>query len=68
MTSPAGSLLLVSEYSRRPLKVELECPVTERSRVIDLSTGRQIAEITETEPRFTLNLGKDRAVMLYIGR
>ena len=68
VTSPAGSLLLVSEYSRRPLKVELECPVTERSRVIDLSTGRQIAEITETEPRFTLNLGKDRAVMLYIGR
>ena len=62
------ALLLVSEYSRRPLKVELECPVTERSRVIDLSTGRQIAEITETEPRFTLNLGKDRAVMLYIGR
>ena len=68
VTSPAGSLLLVSEYSRRPLKVELECPVTERSRVIDLSTGRQIAEITETQPRFTLNLGKDRAVMLYIGR
>lgn len=68
VTSPAGSLLLVSEYSRRPLKVELECPVSERSRVIDLSSGRQIAEITETEPLFTLNLEKDRAVMLYIGR
>ncbi len=66
--SPDGTLVLVSEYSRRPLSVNLECPVSAPSRVIDLSTGKKIAEISETAPRFTMNLDQNRAVMLYIGR
>lgn len=63
-----GSLVLVSEYSRRPLSVKVECPVAEPSRVIDLSTGKQIGRITPENPVFTMNLKQDRAVMLYVGR
>ena len=66
--SKRGSLVLVSEYSRRPLSVKVECPVTERSCVVDLSTGRQIGEVTPGNPVFTMNLKQDRAVMLYVGR
>ena len=63
-----GSLVLVSEYSRRPLSVKVECPVADPSRVIDLSTGKQIGRITPENPVFTMNLKQDRAVMLYVGR
>ena len=68
VTSPHGSLVLVSEYSRRPLQVKVECPVTEPSRVIDLSTGKEIGKITQENPVFSMDLNKDRAVMLYVGR
>ena len=63
-----GSLVLVSEYSRRPLAVKVECPVAERSRVVDLSTGKQIGSVTPANPVFAMNLKQDRAVMLYVGR
>ena len=68
LTFGEGNLILVSEYSRRSLKVELECPVTVHSRVIDLAAGEQIAEISPDNSRFTMVLDKERAVMLYVGK
>ena len=66
--APQGSLILVSEYSRRPLEVTVECPVTEESRVLELNTGKEIGKISAQNPRFTVKLDKERAVMLYVGR
>lgn len=62
-----GSLVLVSEYSRRPLAVEIECPVIRPSRVIELASGKTIAAITPENPRFRMELKDERAVMLYVG-
>ena len=66
--APQGSLILVSEYSRRPLEVTVECPLTEESRVLELNTGKEIGKISAQNPRFTVKLDKERAVMLYVGR
>ncbi len=68
VTSPQGSLVLVSEYSRKPLQVTLDCPVEAPSKVIDLSTGKQVAEIKPGKTAFAIQLNNERAVMLYIGR
>lgn len=65
--SPEGSLVLVSEYSKRPLSVEIECPVDKASKVVNLSTGAVIGTITPDKPRFTVELKNERAVMFYVG-
>lgn len=67
LESPQGSLILVSEYSRRPLEVEIECPVNSPSRVVDTATGKVLGQITSARPGFKVHLDKDRAVMLYVG-
>jgi hypothetical protein len=68
LISPKGSLILVSEYSRRPLNVKINCPVSKSCKVINLSSGKTIAQITANSPIFTVKLNKERAVMLYIGQ
>ena len=65
--SPHGSLVLISEYSKRAIVAKVQCPVTSTSKVINLKTGKQIATITPAKSNFSVELNKDRAVIFYIG-
>ena len=67
LQAPDGSLVLVAEYSRRPLEVVVRCPVAKAARVIDLRDGKCIAALAPGQPEFRVRLDQDRAVMLYVG-
>jgi hypothetical protein len=66
--SPQGSLVLVSEYSKRAIIAEIKCPVTKTSKVINLQTNKVIAAVTPENPVFKVKLDQERALMLYIGK
>jgi hypothetical protein len=68
LESPEGSLVLVSEYSRRPLTVSISCPVDKICKVINLETNKTIGNISPENPTFSVDIKNERAVMLYVGR
>ncbi|MEM1209174.1 MAG: hypothetical protein AAGI54_07890 [Planctomycetota bacterium] len=63
LTSPYGSLVLVSEYSNEVIETTVHCPVDVPSRVIDLSTGEMVGELDHGTAEFAIRLNGERAVM-----
>ncbi len=68
ITSPHGSLVLVSEYSEHRLEAQITCPVKEESVVVDLRSGEVIARLSPTQDTFAVTLEDERAVMFYVGK
>ncbi len=64
--SPHGSLVLVSEYSRKPIEVTVDCPVDSPMTAVELSTGKSLATLTPRNTLFTIQLGESRAVMVAV--
>ena len=60
------SLLFVSEYSRRELTIDIECPVAVPSVIRNLATGRILAHLKPGQSRFTLRMKNDCVVVLAI--
>ena len=65
--SEKGTIILVSEYSQIPKEANIEYKVKGRSHVIDLDTGKAIAELTPGKPLFRVKLDKERARLFYVG-
>lgn len=63
-----GAVVLVSEYSFQPKEAKIRYETKEKLKVIDLSTYRQIGELTPDEPVFSVNLDEDRARLFFIGK
>ena len=67
IVSGQGSLILVSEYSKRDITATINCPVKKSSQVINLLTQKVIGIITPDNAQFTVKINSERAVMLYVG-
>lgn len=65
--SGEGAVILVSEYSEYPKEAKVEYKVKKLSKVIDLSSGKTIANISPEQTTFKVTLTKDRAKLFYIG-
>jgi len=65
--SEKGTIILVSEYSQIPKEANIEYKVKGRNYVIDLDTGKVIAELTPGKPLFKVTLDKERARLFYVG-
>lgn len=66
LEGPRGSLVLVSEYSERPITVDVVCPVARPSEVVDLATGRSLATLEPDAASFKVALDRERAKMLLV--
>ena len=66
--SGKGAVILISEYSFQPKEAKIKYNVKEDVKVIDLSTFKQVGELTPLEPVFTVTLDKERAKLFFIGK
>ncbi len=66
--TPTGALILISEYSQAPKTAEVryKAPWKGPSEVIDLESGRVLAEVSEAKPTFRVVLSQDRARMVQV--
>ena len=64
-------LICVSEYStfeNVPVIIKVTCPANEDLSVIDVETGKQIANLSAGKGAFEVRLGRERCKVLYIGK
>jgi hypothetical protein len=63
------ALVLVSEYSRRPLEAQIISPFAgEHVKIIDLATGKQVASTFSSVQHFTVKMEDNRAKIYLITR
>ncbi|MCC7517671.1 MAG: hypothetical protein IT578_00635 [Verrucomicrobiae bacterium] len=66
LESSSGSLVLVSEYSDRPITAEIRCPVERPSVVTDPATGQAVATIRPGSTSFSVSLRGERARLFVV--
>jgi len=65
------ALILAAEYftyENLPMDIEVIFKPKEEVKVIDVETGKQVAVISPNKPSFEVQLTRDRARLLYVGK
>lgn len=68
LASPHGKIVLISEYSDRPLTVRVKVQGSDTATVRDLHTGEIAGKLTPEIREFTIKLDQERAKLFHIGK